>query len=71
MNEINITAMPRGQFWISMQEAAKGDRIIYHIGDHCGGHHRKDATKAYQDGRALLVCKRISEGTFAYMAVKR
>jgi hypothetical protein len=68
---IDITKQRHGVFWIAMGNAQKGDRIVYHIGEHCAGPHRKDAAKAHQDGKCLLFCKRVKESQFAYFAIKR
>lgn len=71
MNIIDITSQKGGVFWIALAEAEKGDRIIYHIGDHCGGSHRKDAAMAAEDSKCFLFCKRLGNRMFAYMAIKR
>ena len=69
---INITKDKQGPFGHSLDAAAKGDRLIYHVGQHCGGVHRKDAREASEAGRCLLVMKRLDkvDGVFAYLAVK-
>ena len=71
MKDIDITREYGGAFWSALADADKGDRIIYHRGEHCGGAHRKDAAKAQEDGKALLFCRRVAEKSFAYMAVKK
>ncbi|CAB4151222.1 hypothetical protein UFOVP589_6 [uncultured Caudovirales phage] len=58
-------------FLAALDSAQKGDRIIYHVGPHCGGSHRRDAAGAAKAGLCLLFCKRAGEGQFAYLAVKR
>lgn len=69
---IDITKEKSGVFVHMLAEAAKGDRLIYHVGQHCGGVHRRDAAKASEEGRCLLVMKRAeAEGMFFYLAVKR
>jgi hypothetical protein len=69
---IDITKEKQGVFGHRLAEAAKGDRLIYHIGQHCGGVHRRDAAKASDEGQCLLVMKRAdTEGLFFYLAVKR
>lgn len=55
----------------ALGEAQKGDRIVYHVGQCCGGLHRLAAAKASEEGKALLFCKRSYGGTFEYLAVKR
>lgn len=72
MNEpVNIRREPRGAFFTALQRAERGDRIIYHVGEHCGGPHQYDASGASDAGRCLLFCKRVGKGLFAYLAVKR
>jgi hypothetical protein len=58
-------------FYRALAEAQKGDRIVYHVGQHCGGIHRHAAARAETDKLALLFCKRAYGSTFAYLAVKR
>jgi hypothetical protein len=70
---IDITKEGQGVFGHRLDEADKGDRIIYHVGKHNGGPHRKDAMIASDAGLCMLVLKRLdkAEGVFACMAVKR
>ena len=69
---IDITKDRTGMFGHRLAEAVKGDRLIYHVGQHCGGVHRRDARQASDAGRCLLVMKRANdEGMFFYIAVKR
>lgn len=71
-NMIDITKDRAGMFGHRLAEAVKGDRLIYHVGQHCGGVHRRDAKEASEAGRCLLVMKRAEgEGMFFYLAVKR
>ena len=58
-------------FCRALAEAQKGDRIVYHIGQHCGGLHRHAAARAETEKRCFLFCKREGVGQFAYLAVKR
>jgi hypothetical protein len=58
-------------FEVALGEAEKGDRIVYHIGQHCGGLHRHAAARAETEKRCFLFCKREGVGQFAYLAVKR
>ena len=55
----------------ALAEAQKGDRIVYHVGQTCGGLHRFAAARAETEKLALLFCKRSYGSTFAYLAVKR
>jgi hypothetical protein len=58
-------------FYRALAEAQKGDRIVYHIGQTCGGLHRHAAARAETDKLVFLFCKREHGSTFAYLAVKR
>lgn len=69
--EIHITREPRGAFKQALSDADKGDRILYHIGAFCGGNHKADAAAASDAGLALLFCRKVRDGVFAYLAVKR
>lgn len=55
----------------ALGEAQKGDRIVYHVGQCCGGLHRLAAAKASEEGKALLFCRRAGPSLFEYIAVKR
>jgi len=71
-NMINITKDREGMFPHRLDDANKGDRLIYHVGQHCGGVHRRDAREASDAGQCLLVMKRAdADGIFFYLAVKR
>ena len=67
----DISGSPRGIFPLTLHNAEKGDRILYWIGQHCGGPHRLDAAAACEAGMCLLFCKRVGKGLFAYLAVKQ
>jgi hypothetical protein len=58
-------------FYRALAEAQKGDRIVYWIGQTCGGLHRHAAARAETDKLVFLFCKREGVGQFAYLAVKR
>jgi hypothetical protein len=69
---IDITKDLEGMFPHRLDDANKGDRLIYHVGQHCGGPHRRNAKDASDAGLCLLVMKRANdEGMFFYLAVKR
>ena len=55
----------------ALAEAQKGDRIVYHVGQCCGGLHRYAAAKAESEKLCLLFCRRAGFGLFEYIAVKR
>ena len=57
--------------YTALAEAQKGDRIVYHVGQHCGGIHRHAAARAETDKLVFLFCKRNGVEQFAYLAVKR
>jgi hypothetical protein len=58
-------------FEAALGEAERGTKIVYHIGQHCGGLHRHAAARAETEKRCFLFCKREYGSTFAYLAVKR
>lgn len=58
-------------FEVALGDAEKGDRIVYHQGQHCGGLHRHAAARAETEKRCFLFCKRSGPGFFDYIAVKR
>jgi hypothetical protein len=58
-------------FYSALEASQKGDHIIYHRGQHCGGLHRREASKAETERMCFLFCKRVADGVFAYIAVKR
>jgi len=68
---IHISGQRKGHFWVALEEAEKGDSILYHMGEHCGGVHRADAAAAHAEGKVFLFCKRLGDGVFIYLAVKR
>jgi hypothetical protein len=71
-NVIYITGETKQDaFEAALSAAEKGDRIVYHIGQHCGGIHRHAAARAETDKLAFLFCKRAYGSTFQYLAVKR
>jgi hypothetical protein len=51
---IDITKEKSGVFGHMLADAEKGDRLIYHVGQHCGGVHRRDAAKASDEGQLTL-----------------
>ena len=55
----------------ALGNAEKGDRIVYHQGQHCGGPHRAAAARAETEKRCFLFCRRSGPGFFDYIAVKR
>lgn len=71
MNEMNVTQEKKGALLNAITNAAPGDRITYHTGEHCGGVHRADASAAYQAGLVILVQRRSkTSGLFDYLAVR-
>jgi hypothetical protein len=71
-NTIYITGETKPDaLYRALAEAQKGDRIVYHVGQTCGGLHRFAAARAETEKLALLFCKRAYGSTFAYLAVKR
>ena len=50
-----------GLFDDALLNCAVGERIIYHIGEHCAGAHRVAARKAYEKGLVTLSLKKACE----------
>lgn len=70
MNTTFIMDQPRGSFAAAIAAAEPGDRIVYHVGQHCGGAHRQEARDAYEAGLVLLTSRRSIDGMFEYIAVR-
>jgi len=70
MAQIDITKDSTGMFLVALANAEPGDEVLYHIGGHAGGGHKKDAFKAEKAGHCLLYQRRMGEGRFAYIARK-
>lgn len=67
---IVITNEQKGAFHEALREAKPGEPIVYHIGEHCGGVHRRDVMEAYEQGLVAPVQSRDGPGRFIYIAVK-
>lgn len=70
MHTTLITNKPKGALQATLLAAKSGDRIIYHVGPHCGGVHREDARKAYDAGLAILTTRRLTAGMFEHIAIR-
>lgn len=70
-NVVNVARQSVDAFHSALEGAQRGDRIVYHVGQHCGGPARLAALSASERGKCLLFCKRVRDGVFAYLAVKR
>ncbi len=70
MVEINIAKQNQGIFEIILRNSDAGDEIVYHVGDHASGPHKKDALMAALEGKCFIFQRRIREGLFSYIAVK-
>jgi hypothetical protein len=68
-NVIDITGLRQGAFGIAVAAASKGDRILYHVGEHCAGAHRHDARAAFEGGNVLLTMRRRDRFIFEYIAI--
>jgi hypothetical protein len=53
-----------------MAEAQAGDEVIYHVGQHAGGPHKKEALAAYEAGKCVLYQRKLGGGRFEYIAKK-
>jgi hypothetical protein len=67
----NVSKRPQGLFSVVMAEAAVGDEVIYHVGPHAAGPHKKEAFITYSDGKCTLYQRRVGDGLFEYIAQKR
>lgn len=66
---IDITGLRQGAFGVAVATAAKGDRILYHVGEHCAGAHRTDARAAFDGGSVLLTTRKRDRFVFEYIAI--
>jgi hypothetical protein len=53
-----------------MAEAQAGDEVVYHVGPHAGGPHKRDAAAAYEAGKCVLYQRKLGGGRFEYIAKK-
>jgi len=71
-NTVYITGETKPDaFEVALGAVEKGDRVVYHIGQFCGGLHRHAAARAETEKRCFLFCKRSYGSVFEYLAVKR
>lgn len=54
---------------MAVASAAKGDRILYHVGEHSAGAHRTDARAAFDGGSVLLTTRKLDRFVFEYIAI--
>jgi len=66
----DITKEGSGVFGRKLNEVAVGDTLIYCIGQYAKGPHKADALRAYEAGLCLLYQRKLSDGQFAYTAIK-
>lgn len=66
---IDITGERRGAFKLAVATASKGDRILYHVGEHCAGAHKKDAWAAFEAGSVVLTMRKRDRFLFEYLAI--
>lgn len=69
MAQVDITKQGRGMFGRALDEAHPGEEIVYHIGEHAAGPHKRDALAASEAGQCLLYQRRVGD-LFAYVAKK-
>lgn len=69
MARIDITKHRKGEFMHALDQAQPGDELVYHIGDHAAGAHKRDAMDASDAGLCLLYQRRYGE-QFIYIARK-
>tara|TARA_R110000868_G_scaffold143171_2_gene360988 strand:+ start:6031 stop:6285 length:255 start_codon:yes stop_codon:yes gene_type:complete len=70
MVEISISRQGKGTFPASLEEAAVGDEIIYHVGKYASGPHKDDALQAALNGKCFIFQRRLGQELFSYVAVK-
>jgi len=70
MAKIDITQEQRGMFHVALDAANPGDEIIYHIGEHAKGPHKKHALDSAMFGICMIYQRRLDYGQFAYIALK-
>lgn len=70
MAQIDITKERQGMFLLVLANAEPGDEIVYHVGEHAAGAHKRDALTAAEGGHCILYQRRMGEGSFAYIARK-
>lgn len=69
MAQIDITKERAGMFLMALANAEPGDEVIYHVGEHAAGAHKRDALSAQEAGHCLLYQRRVGP-LFAYIARK-
>jgi hypothetical protein len=70
MAEIRISKQGKGTFPASLEGAAVGDEIIYHVGKYASGPHKDDALQAALNGKCFIFQRRLGQELFSYVAVK-
>ena len=70
MAQIDITKERAGMFGHALAGAEPGNEIVYHIGEHAAGAHKRDALTAAEGGHCILYQRRMGECSFAYIARK-
>ena len=70
MVEISIARQGKGAFPVSLEEAAVGDEIVYHVGKYASGPHKDDALQAALNGKCFIFQRRLGQELFSYVAVK-
>ena len=66
----DVSKRPEGLFSVAMAEAQAGDEVVYHVGPHAGGPHKRDAAAAYEAGKCVLYQRKLGGGRFEYIAKK-
>ena len=67
----DVSRRPEGLFSVAMAEAEAGDEVVYHVGQHAGGPHKKEAAAAYEAGKCILYQRKLGGGRFEYIAKKK
>jgi len=67
----DVSRRPEGLFSVAMAEAEAGDEVVYHVGQHAGGPHKKEAAATYEAGKCILYQRKLGGGKFEYIAKKK
>lgn len=72
MSTVYVNTKPSGSLVVAIMAAEPGDKIVYHVGEMCGGAHRQDARLMFERNLAILVSRRVKgkEGIFEYLAIR-
>lgn len=70
MELIDLTQTRLADFMTALKNAEEGDELLYHIGEWCGGPHKRIALDCAEAGKCFLYQRRRGETQFEYIAKK-